>query len=187
MIRLHLQPIGRLDCRDLGDAPQQFRQHARAGRIHMLDDDEGDAAVGRDMAEELLQGLKAASGGAEGDDWKERLFAVCGCAAGCRRRFSGAVGIRLFLGHEISLAKMLSGEGPNGSGFGRCPNLAPRGRPSQWDNQGPFTARSTPCPARVGLACTSPDGITQVDSSGSGSRLKTSRTPALHSPLSAMK
>lgn len=38
------------------------------GRVEMLDDDKGQSGVNRHLAEKLLQGLKAAGGGANSDN-----------------------------------------------------------------------------------------------------------------------
>jgi hypothetical protein len=51
---------------------QQLDHHALMRRIEMLDQDECHAAVGRECVEESLEGLEAASGSADPNDWEVR-------------------------------------------------------------------------------------------------------------------
>ena len=73
-VRLDLHPV--FDLKDLHgrDPLQEFGHDPLMGRVEMLDDDESQAAAGRHMGEEDLQGLQAASRGADADDRKERIF-----------------------------------------------------------------------------------------------------------------
>ena len=57
-------------------------QHALVRRVQVLDDDEGHAAVGRHVSQELLQRLQPAGGSADADDGKS----VMGVGRGDRGR-----------------------------------------------------------------------------------------------------
>ena len=51
-------------------ARQQIHHHAVVARVEVLHDDEGHAIVCGKLVEELPAGVKAASRGADRDDWK---------------------------------------------------------------------------------------------------------------------
>ncbi|MEC5164017.1 hypothetical protein RCH08_005207 [Janthinobacterium sp. CG_S6] len=71
-VRPHLHPVGDLRHRQAGGALQQLRQHRLVGRVEVLDDDVGDAAVLRHVGEEGDDGVESAGRGADGDDREQR-------------------------------------------------------------------------------------------------------------------
>lgn len=82
--RDHIHRVGfdGLHLRDLvnghgGRALQKLPQQRLVRRVHVLHDDIGEAARGRDMTEELLQRLESARGGAEADDADSRRSGGC--------------------------------------------------------------------------------------------------------------
>lgn len=63
--------LGLLD-RQRGRALQQLRHHADVGRVEMLDDDTGDAAVRRNLREKSLECFEPTRRSTDADDRKRR-------------------------------------------------------------------------------------------------------------------
>ena len=70
MVRLDPHPV--LDLQDFhGGGPlEQLDHHPLLRRVQVLDHDAGHAAVGGQVAQELLDGLESPSGGADAHDGK---------------------------------------------------------------------------------------------------------------------
>ena len=82
---LDLHPVPHLGHRHARHALQQFGHHALVGRVQVLDDDKGHAAVGRHVTEKVFEGLQSAGRSTDADD-REALCAVWRVAIRfCRR------------------------------------------------------------------------------------------------------
>ncbi len=76
VVALDRHPVRGLQHRHLGVAAEQLREHARALGHQVLDQDEGHAAVRRQVLEEGLVGLEPARRGADADDQQRRSARV---------------------------------------------------------------------------------------------------------------
>jgi len=68
VVRLDLHAVLDLEDGHGGGALKQFNHDALVGRVEVLNDDEGEAAGGRDVLEELFQRLQSPGGSANADD-----------------------------------------------------------------------------------------------------------------------
>ena len=73
MIRLDLHAVADLDHRHRRGALQQLGHDGLVGRIQMLDNDEGQAASGRQVLEEQFQRLQATGGRPDTNDGEPRF------------------------------------------------------------------------------------------------------------------
>ena len=73
-VRLDLHPVPDLENLHPGGALEQFGHDPLVGRVQVLDDDKGHAALFRHMPQELLQRLQPAGGGADADNGEEEAL-----------------------------------------------------------------------------------------------------------------
>jgi len=112
----HRHLVSRLDHRHGSGALQDFGENADVVRIKVRHQHEGHAAVGRNIAEELLECFEAACGSAQADDGEacavRPLWFRCGLRGKFRDRFPdnlrsfASIFLRLVLFgyHEVSFA-----------------------------------------------------------------------------------
>lgn len=77
-VGLDLHPVARLLDHHRGGALQEFREHAVAVGVEMLDDDISHAAIDRHAAQKLLQCFQSAGRRTYADDRKTRIIGYCG-------------------------------------------------------------------------------------------------------------